>query len=490
MNKPVSSSPQPLKTLLGYLTFILVFFILTRTPQDADMWWHLRAGQEMWEQKTILLSDQFSYTRAGEPWTNAFWLSEIAFYLLYRTGGFFAISVFVSLVGGATFLLIYRRLSGNPFLNTAVLLLAAITAAPIWGPRPQIISFFLLAWLDKWLAERETGGNRPLWILVPLFAIWANLHGGWIWGFLLLSAHLVGAIIRTVLQASTPEAPPEQGWKNIGNLTLWTAAGALAVGLNPNGISLWRLPFHTLNVSLQIQEWLSPDFHRIDFHPMLWMIFLLLITARFAGPRPNWIALFKVIGFAYLTFISQRNIGPFAIVAAPVLSEWANAAVETLNKSRARLRSKQANKPLPSGAVILLNILIIGSLSAFALLRAYSLSMSEAVNEAVPSEAVAWIRKNRPQPQLFNSYNWGGYLIWSLPEYPVFIDGRADLYGDELIGEWRQIVNGTEKGLALLNERNVNLVLLEPGWPLIDELQLRGWELLYTDEKSVVYGRE
>jgi len=489
MNKPGNASPQAMTVLLGYLTFILVFFILTRTPQDADLWWHLRAGQEMWEQKTILLTDQFSHTRAGEPWTNAFWLSEIVFYLLYQVGGFFALSVFVSLAGAGTFLLIYRRLPGNPFLNCAVILLAVVTAAPIWSPRPQIISFFLLAWLDKWLTEHESGKNRPLWILLPLFALWANLHGGWTWGFLLLLAFLSGAAFQKMLKMPVLEGVTERDWKNIKTMVLWTALGALAIGLNPNGLALWKLPFHTLNVSLQIQEWLSPDFHRIDFHPLLWMLFLLLIAARFAPSRPDWIALFKVIGFAYLTFISQRNIAPFAIVAAPVLADWGNTISANLKKSRSGGNSQTLDRPLPAWVKTLINILILGSLSAFAILRAYWLSMPAMVNVAVPAGAVAWIKQNHPEPRLFNSYNWGGYLTWALPEYPVFIDGRADLYGDEFIDEWREIVNGSDKGLALLDQRGVNLILLEPNWPLLDILPLEGWDLLYRDEKSVLYGR-
>lgn len=113
MQKSHEQSTDALLHLLGAITFVLVFFILTRTAQDADMWWHLRAGREMFEQRAILLTDQFSYTRAGEPWTNAFWLSELLLYMLFRIGGSFALSLFTALVGAGTFLLIYRRLPGR-----------------------------------------------------------------------------------------------------------------------------------------------------------------------------------------------------------------------------------------------------------------------------------------------------------------------------------------------------------------------------------------
>lgn len=88
-----------IQRLLTALTFLLTAFLLSRTPADADLWWHLRAGQVMWEQKSILLNDVFSYTRAGAPWVNAFWLSEILLYGLYSLGGYFALSAFVALLG-------------------------------------------------------------------------------------------------------------------------------------------------------------------------------------------------------------------------------------------------------------------------------------------------------------------------------------------------------------------------------------------------------
>ena len=192
-------------------------------------------------------------------------------------------------------------LAGAPRI---ILLLTAITAAPIWGPRPQIISFLFVAILDYWLDKR---GSHP-WILVPLFALWANLHGGWIWGFLLLLAHIAGNLINLL---SAPSEEKTALWQKAKRLLGWSALAMLAVGLNPNGLALWKLPFEQVNVSMQIQEWLSPDFHRLDFHPFLWILFLLLLAAPLAG-KPNWPRLFKVIGFAYLTFVAQRNIALFA----------------------------------------------------------------------------------------------------------------------------------------------------------------------------------
>jgi len=463
---------------MGILTALLVFVLFIRTPVDADLWWHLRAGQSMWAQKSILLVDPFSYTRLGMPWVNAFWLSEILFYLLYRVGGYFALAAFVSLTGAAAFYFIYRRLTGNHFVNSFVILLAALTAAPIWGPRPQIISFVLIGLLDHWLNK----GPRAKWILIPLFALWANLHGGWIWGFLLLIAHISGVITKGILAR-----PGEKNtlWQEAKSLLCWMSLAALAVGVNPNGIAIWKLPFAQVEVSMQIQEWLSPDFHRLDFHPLLWMIFLLLLAAPFATQPPAWSQIFKAIGFAYLTFVSQRNIALFAIVAAPLLSAWTNTLSQTL-----RAQSLTAPRPgLHPPTAKILNILILAGLGLASLAYLFTVSRPSEVDKHYPSRAIQWIKDNHPEGRLFNSYNWGGYILWNLPEHPVFIDGRADLYGHQIISDWQMIMSGGAEGIKLLDTWNIQLIFIEADQPLVKYLEMHGWKILYRDEMAVILGR-
>ena len=461
---------------MNFTTLALIFILFTRTPVDADLWWHLRAGQAMLEQKQILLTDVFSYTQFGAPWVNAFWISEILIASLYSIGGYFSITLFVSLTGVASFHTLARRMNGKPFVNSFVLILAALAAAPIWGPRPQIISFFIVALLDAWLAKK-----RPHWWLPILFAVWANLHGGWIWGFLLLAAHIAGNVISLYFQ---PEARAEI-WKETRSLLFWTGLSALAIGLNPNGIAIWKLPFQQVDVSMQIQEWLSPDFHRVDFHPFLWMLFLLLLLSPFAPKPTQWGQLIKILGFSYLTFVAQRNIAIAAIVAAPLLADWVNAALLNFQKEK-RLTPRPS---LPRPLTAFLNTLLGFSLIAAALGNAFLVSQPEKVDENYPTAAITWMKINQPQGPIFNSYNFGGYLLWALPEYPVFIDGRADLYGNKIIQEWMNITNGTPKGIELLNTYGINLILLEPHQELIYKLPPLEWKQVYGDDQIVIIQR-
>ena len=470
------------KRLIGAITFVLAFFVFSRPPVDADLWWHLRAGQTMWAEKVVLLRDSFSYTQLGAPWVNAFWFSEVCLYLLYRWGGTLALATFVSVTGAITFQFIYRRLPGNHIINSFIIILAALTAAPIWGPRPQIISFFIIAWLDTWLAGN--GKSRPKWILVPLFALWANIHGGWIWGILLLAAEVAGRLIQLATERSTETRAFI--FRETRSLVGWSILAGMALGINPNGISIWRLPFQQINVSLQIQEWLSPDFHRIDFHPLLWMMFLLIALAPFARKPPSWSRLFKVLGFAYLTFVAQRNIALFAIVTVPLLASWANEVWDNLAKIRSSIRAGTLDPRLAK----VVNFLLVVSLSLASLGYLFSISRPANVEKHYPSGAVEWMRTNKPPGNLLNSYNWGGYIVWSLPEYPVFIDGRADMYGSEIITQWHEIVNARENAFSILDAWGIKTVLLEPGWPIIASLQREGWGIAYQDEKSIILIRK
>jgi len=434
----------------------------------------------MWERQTILLQDIFSYTKAGALWVNAFWLSEILLYRLQSFGGYFALGLFVALSGAATFSLIQRRMSGSPIVNSFVVVLAAIAATPVWGPRPQALSFLLVALLDFWLDRPQ---RFRKWLLIPLFALWANLHGGWFWGFLLLTAHIAGLFSKSFF---VPAAEGIRLKRESAELLGWTALAAAAIGLNPNGIEIWKLPFAQVNVSLQIQEWLSPDFHRVDFHPMLWMLFLLLLAAPFAPKPLDTAQIFKVIGFAYLTFVAQRNIALFAIVAAPLLSAWMNAALQALPPEKTR----KASLPLNPKFTRVFNALILFIAALVALGNLFTLTQKQRVEANYPTAAVEWFQTNHPPGRLFNSYNWGGYLTWTLPEYPVFIDGRADLYGNDLLAQWQDVVAARENAPSILEAWQVEAVLLEPHWKIVDALQKQGWALAFQDEQSVILLRK
>ena len=473
------------------IVFLLVAAISTHPPMDNDMWWHLRAGDEMWHQGRILLTDEFSYTRFGEPWVNAFWISDLGLYGLWAIGGFFAITVTVSLLAVAVLLIVFKQMSGPLYLRGLLIIIAMMGMVANWTPRPQLLSFLLLAGLDYFLYRHINIKRQPLWILVLLFALWGNLHGGFIWGALLLVATLAGEIFNNLLNNQ-----PKLNYSEIGNLGIWSALAVLAVSINPNGLSLWKLPFQQVNVSMAIQEWLSPNFHQIYAHPALWLLFLLIFGLGFAEKRISFTDLFKGLGFAYLFFFAQRNLVAYTIIILPIVERFLSPALVNLaiapgvQKMHSRFTQYSSRGQIPEKITAMINILLVVLFAALLLAYSFVVSLPENMAQKVPVQATAWIKENQPHGPIFNSYNWGGYLTWQLREYPVFIDGRADLYGNEIIQEWLDISNGTEKGLALLESHHINLIYLEPYHALLGKLDPQEWVKVYGDPQIVIYQRK
>lgn len=490
MSPSLTNQNKKTETLFLVIVMLLVFGIATLTPADTDMWWHLRAGDEMVHQGRILLEDVFSYTRAGAPWVNAFWLSDVGLYGLWRLGGFFAISLTVALIAAGLMSIIYKHMDGSVYLRGLLILLAMLGVHPNWSARPQLMSFLLLAFLDYFLDRHRRVKRQPLWVLILIFALWGNLHGGFIWGILLLSATIVGEVLDNLLDNSAGLT-----WKETGSLLSWSILAGLAVSINPNGIALWRLPFAQVQVSLSIAEWLSPDFHQLYAHPLLWLLFLLIFSLAYSGKRMSFVDLLKGLGFTYLFFVAQRNMGPYAIILLPILARHLTPAMESFSKApifeniKSKFLRVSSTKQPSAKFNFIINTALVSLLAALVMINAYIASMPQRMDAKTPARAVQWIKDNQPRGRIFNSYNWGGYLTWELRDYPVFIDGRADLYGAQIISEWNEIVNGTDKGLALLDAHKINLVFLEPNYPLLEKLSQHGWEKSYGDSKIVIYQR-
>jgi hypothetical protein len=475
---------SPTTKLFAIITFLLVFMVCVNPPIDPDMWWHLRSGQAMWQQKTILTQDQFSYTKFGMPWVNAFWVSDLLMYFLYLIGGFPLLLTAFALIGTLTYFLIFTRTKGPAFIRSFVVVMAAIATSPLWTLRPQIISFFLLSLLNLWMENRKRFRGLPLYFLPILFVAWVNIHGGFIWGFLLIVATLTGLILDLILHKGIDRI---RNLIELKQLALWTTISMVAVLINPNGIAIWRLPFYTIDVSISvIQEWFSPNFHNLEMQPFLWLFFLLIIAYSLTEKKGGYTDIIKTLGFSYMAFVSQRNIPLAVLVIAPIIignftEIWLAWEISNSNKL---VELNNLNGSLKSSRIINIFLVFLMIFASFG--RVYLQSTSPKLANNFPVEAVKWIRANQPPGQMFNSYNWGGYLLWSLPQYPVFIDGRADLYGNDFIEEWWNIANGNLNSNASMDNYNIHFLLLEPNWPIIEKLKVTGWKVSYQDDIAVV----
>jgi uncharacterized membrane protein len=266
---------------------------------------------------------------------------------------------------------------------------------------------------------------------------------------------------------------------------------AAAVVINPNGVRLYSYPFETLKSYAQmryIQEWRSPNFQDPMFLPLLILILVLLCVIAFSKkrPRPGEI-LFPLVMLA-ATLRSARNVPFFALVAMPVLADqfW------SLLSARVHAAEVLSKRDSRRGLVIDVLLLVIVPIILIAVVARRTLAKQPQVEaETFPVAAVDFIKsQSLPQP-IYNEYHWGGYLIWRLyPQYRVYIDGRADVYGDALIEEYFTVHDGERAWRKPLDNYGIRTVLVEPDTPLASLLRDdTSWRNVFEDKQAVVFVR-
>jgi len=481
VNRLSSSNLFSLVLLLG------LFGLTARPATDPDLWWHLRTGQWIMETGHVPRSDPFSFTRAGDAWVSHEWLSEVVFYELWKHGGATALIGFSAIITTAGFMLLYLRClpsGGKAHWAAAATVLGALASAPSFGVRPQMFTF-TLASLLLWLLEGGEKKNRPrllLWI-PPLFLLWLNLHAGFALGLALLLAYGVGLIMETAVGSTPwPQAHPI-----ILRVLLLLLACMALVPLNPSGTQLYRYPLDTLRsfgMRSFIGEWHSPDFHGWLYLPFLLVGLLVLAALASSRSRPRGRVLMPLI----LTFLAAldavRHIPIFVLVAIPVLAALPVTAA-SLAASPHRPDSSRF-RPLFNGAVVML-------IALFALVKWVSLARNQDAREAeqFPQNAVAFLRAGDSPRRMFVYYDWGGYAIWKLyPEYRVFVDGRADLYGDDLLQQFKTALQLRTGWQDVLDSWKVEGTLLPPSCALVQALVLDpNWHAVFRDPKAIVLFR-
>jgi len=514
------------RRLTMLILFIAVFAMAARTPTDTDTWWHLQAGRVTLESGRILQTDLFSHTRQGQPWVNHSWLSQVILYSLFHSFRYFGLGLFQALVVTVTFVFVYAQMEGDVFTRAFIVVLAATASAVIWVARPQLLSFLLTAVLCYLLYLYKWRGLNRLWLIPPLFVLWVNLHAGYALGFIVLAGFVVGEVFDRLLGSLDRETMgqgrsgaegrkgggallpacypvPLLSWRRIGIVVGVAFLSALLLVVNPNTTRMWTYYLDTVSIGVLqdfIQEWGSPDFHPLYTQPFIWLLLATLAAVGLSGRRVDGSDLALVAGFAYASLLAGRNIGPFALVTAPVLSRhirpiverWLRAvrALGWLGPPRRAGRTSSFGLALVNWLLLALVLVAAGVKVALPLRASFNV---ENERRTLPMDAVEWIREHRPAGPMFNSYNWGGYIIWQLwPDYLVFVDGRTDLYGDELLTQYLQVHFARPGFQEVLDEYDVNFVLTEAGGFTDNFLALDGgaWTLAYSDDVAVIYVRE
>ncbi len=480
--------------LAGILLAVLILSL--RPVTDSDLWWHLATGRYIIENKEIPIKDFYSFTNSGKVWIDHEWLSQVLFYLVYERLGLPGIVLLKASLAMLGLGLLYKRsllLGGNLFALAALVATAELSRMA-WVERPLMFTFAFLS-LTLYLLESYTKGHsNKLWMLPFLVAVWANIHGGFIIGIFVILIYAIGSLLSGERQASK-------------NLFLVAFGSTLATLFNPYTYRLLSYPFQYAQQSIHakfIMEWQSPTFHTIS----LFEVMLLLAIVIAAKHRIDNTHLLLIVTFAHLALFAQRNISLFALASAPIILAYAERIIAEaidpnyapkrfdlvlLENGLARMKIKTElargilNRFIPAFSYTFVAL-------ALGFFFFYSLGQGKAFDitpAGFPEKAVDLLAISESKGNLFNIYHWGGYCIWRLyPKYSVFIDGRADLYGD-FVYEYLSVHRVEPNWRETLNKYGVAVILIPTNYPL--DILLResdDWKEIYRDEIAVVYSKE
>ena len=449
---------------------------------DPDMWWHLKAGEVIWTTHSIPTTDLFSFTTNHHAIVPQEWLSEALIYGAYKLGGYSGMMLWLCLfttllvVAGYALCCFY---SGNAKISFLGALIVWFFSTGGLVVRPQMISYVLLV-LELLVVYLGYARNqRWFFLLPPLFVLWVNCHGSFFLGLVVLGVLWIcsffgfehGGLVSVRWDVSTRRT-----------LMIAMLLSAAATFVNPAGVKQVLYPLDTMLhqplVTSQIDEWkplVMSDPRGPALLGVLALVFLCLIVRR--SERLYLHELLLLAMSAWFALSHRRMSFAFGIFAAPVVSRLLADAWDKYEPEK--------DRAVPNAVFIAL-----AALAAFFAFPSRA-ALAKEVDKGNPVKAVEYIRSHHLSGNMLNSYVYGGYMIWAMPEHPVFIDGRSDLYEWAGVfrqyGEWATLQDDPTK---LLNKYNVKFCVIERDAPMAYVLPyLPGWKKVYSDDTSVIFVR-
>ncbi len=515
-----------LRWLMAAIAFLLVF----AAPgfREADFYWHLKTGELIAQTGTVPAADPFSYTYAGRPWVAHEWLAQLIFYQLYALGGFDALRVLPAAAAAMTLLLMHtiaRRLAGTDRAAALATTGFFVPLMPFFTLRPQVFTYVCFAaYLLVLVDFKYFRSLRRLWWLPLLMLAWVNLHGAFMLGIVLLIAFGVSEWLQGQRAQRRRSLPLGLYW----GFALLTVAATL---LNPQGLRILVYPFELLGMEASrglIEEWASPSFHDLLPRLVLAGLFAWIMAVAHARRPPELSELLLPLLMFAAGLLSQRHLplasmallasfcvmlrrlrsvpqathpssaAPPALPVLPSLLPFRFSARNPLNAHNvqnghhARDLRAPVSQPLSRARAGAIHLLVFAALLAAFRIGWLPVEREATAMQRVPVGAVDYLVRNGVHGRMLNDYDLGGYLIYRLwPERKVFIDGRADLYGDRFLKAYLTTYYGGEGWQQLPQRYAIDYAVLARGAPLRQLLLASGdFRETYVDAQHAVLLRD
>ena len=428
---------------------------------DGDVSWHIATGQWIIDHRAIPTTDPFSFTWAGQPWVPIEWLAEVILASAYRLAGYSGVAALVTAALMALHAIVF--FNARRWVPMALLPIVAMdfVIIPMMLARPHLLAWPLIA-LWTWLMLRAREQNRaPRLAAALLIALWANLHGSFV-----LALGIAGAFGLEALLASDDRVRVLRQWLVFG------VACVAASLINANGVegALHPLRFTQLEMLPLIDEWKpSSPAGTPFFFGVLALTIALIAWKRPRLPLMRWILLAALL---VLALLQVRHQAVLAIVAAMILPE---------GFARGPARAPALDRTAAA--------IVAAGIAALVLVRAV-LPHEPPDNEANPWKLIAAVPPELRSQPLLNGYSMGGPLI--LSGIRPYIDGRGDMYGDELVMGYARIAKGDRNAFDEAVKRwNIRWAMVPNGDEGLAALLDRSpeWRRLYRDKVGSIYVR-
>jgi hypothetical protein len=464
-NLSVRNLAPPTAALLAFLAAFS-----TKVLNDADTWWHVAAGQLMIARRTVLHADPFSYTALGAPWHTHEWLAQIAFGEAFNAGAWSGVVLLTAAVAGLTAWLLARDLSrwvdGLPLI--CLLALGLMMGSGSLLARPHMLALPILEIWTAALICARAEDRPPRWTVLPLMALWANLHGSFMFGLA-----LIGPFALEALLAAAPERRRAVAlrWGGFG-----IGAAAMAV-LTPDGVQTLLFPLQLLRMTslAHIGEWAPANFATLQVLEIALLAGLFVAFTRPVRVPPIRAALLLLL--LHLSLQHGRYEQMLGVIGALLLAR------------PTALAFGQEDQPAPAGEKPRIPTAIAGVLAVGLAVARLTFPVTRVEDSSTPISAVAATPAAIARTHMLNDYSFGGYLI--AQHLRPFIDSRADLYGDAYLQAYARIVRPDRRELAkVLEQRQVTWTIFKAGSPVAEAMdEMPGWRRLYADRWAVVHVR-
>ena len=459
---------------------------------DGDTGMHIRTGELILTTHLAPVTDPYSFTAPVTPWYAWEWLSDVAFAAVHHLGGLKGVVLFSGTIICIAMIILFRHMIWRGAgIHVALLLSVLVTGASSvhFLARPHIFTT-LLAAVTLWMLDRDWAnpGGR-VWLLVPIAAVWANLHGGFLVLIVSLGVFSVSASVRRDRQRA----------QRYGILT---AACLVATLINPYG---WKLHLHIWNylradwLLMSIDEFLSPSFRSEPMFKFEVLLFLgLAIVLNLVRTRRYPDALL-IVFWAHAALTSIRHVTIYAIAAAPAIAEQIGMAWDSWTAGSARTSTKGILRDFLRDSQWQARRTSVWVPALLVLLAFGGWGGPWPVDFPKTGFPTALLARNErlltgpghESSRILNADYWGGYLIYKLgPTGHLFIDGRSDYYGPKVVKDYVALRTAADNWEELAKNYGFDFALIPHDWALACALKRSGaWALRDQDERGFLFER-